>query len=74
MCILSRESKDRIWDGMLRFQNARTMEERCEGMILAGGKFYEDPEECGQVRLLLEGFGEHAWQDNDPVELGDEEV
>lgn len=39
--------------------NALTMEERCKAIEIAGGTYYEKPEDCECVRPLLEGFGAH---------------
>lgn len=43
--------------------NALTMEERCEGIKLSGGIFFENPRESDVVRPLLEGFGKHERRD-----------
>ncbi|PVH73084.1 hypothetical protein DL98DRAFT_431944, partial [Cadophora sp. DSE1049] len=43
--------------------SALTMEERCEGIKLSGGVFFESPKESEVVRPLLEGLGNHERKD-----------
>lgn len=53
-----------------RVFNAHTMEERCRGIQLSGGTFYENPTDCKYVRPLLESFGEHRPRKDLTIEDG----
>jgi len=48
--------------------NATTMDERCRAIESCGGEFLEDPRDSEYIRPLLDGFGEHEEEDNDPTE------
>jgi hypothetical protein len=53
--------------GVWGLRNAYTMKERCKAMEMVGATSYQNSEDCEFVKLLLDGFGEHGWEQSDYV-------
>jgi hypothetical protein len=64
---MRQESEFAQWDGVFRMRNAYTMEERCKALEMSGATFYENPEECQDVKALLEGFGNKESENTAPT-------